>query len=114
MGAASIGNVSVGRVMLEELGFSLESLSHGLVALNILLGAVHNTNEAKLEGVNAARENVECIGTMVHKINLGQNTNCASTEGIDMAGKFESFGVDEIDVGWGDSEDNTVRLGDVF
>jgi hypothetical protein len=51
---------------------------------------------------------------MVHKINLGEDTDCSPAEGIDMAGQLQGFGVDDIDVGGRDSKDDTVGLGNVL
>ena len=112
--AASGSNVAVSGVVLEKVHFVVESLLHGLVALNVLLGAVDYTDEAQLQGVYTARENIECVRSMVHKIKLGQDADGPAAQGIDMAGKLESFRVDNVDVGGGDGEDNAVGLGNVL
>lgn len=114
VGAASDRNVSVGRVVLEEVGLGLKSLFHGLVALDILLRAVDNTNKAELQRVDSTREDVEGVGSMIHQINLGQDTDGPSAERVYMASKLESFRIDNVDIGGGNGKDNTVGLGDVF
>jgi hypothetical protein len=112
--AASGGNVAVGRVVLEEISLGLKSILHRLVSLNILLRSVDHADETKLQRVNSTRENIQSIGAVIHKINLGQNSNGSSAKRVDMTGELEGFGVDDIDVGGRDREDDTVRLGDVF
>ena len=89
--SASGGNVSVCWVVLEKIVLGLESLVHGLVALDILLRAVYDTDETQLEGVDSAGQDVESVGAMVHQVEFCENTNCSSAEGINMAGEFESL-----------------------
>lgn len=114
LGTAAVGNVAVGRVVLEEVVFGLQRLVHGLVALDVLLGTVDDTNEAQLQGVDSAREDIKGVGAVVHEIELGQDTNGAAAEGIDMAGKLERLRVDNVDIGGGDGENDTVGLGNVL
>lgn len=54
MCAAAVGDVAVGRVVLEEIGFGLESLVHRLAALDVLLGAIDDADESQLQRVDAA------------------------------------------------------------
>lgn len=51
---------------------------------------------------------------MIHEVNLCQDTNSPSAKGVNMAGEFEGFRVNDIDVGGRHGEDNTVRLGNIF
>lgn len=112
--AASDGDVAVSRMMLEEICFSLEGILHRLVSQNILLRSVDHTDETKLQGVDAARKNVQSIGAMVHKVDLGQDTDGSSAKRVNVTGKLESFRVDDINIGRRHSENDTVGLGDVF
>jgi hypothetical protein len=51
---------------------------------------------------------------VIHEIQLGENTDCPPTHGVNMAGQLQSFRVDEINVRGRDSKDHAVRLGNVF
>lgn len=89
--AASGRDVSIGGMVLEEVGLVLERVLHWLATLDILLRTVDDTDESKLKRVNTAREDVERIGAMVHQVDLGKNTDSPPAERVDMAGKLESF-----------------------
>jgi hypothetical protein len=51
---------------------------------------------------------------VIHQVQLCQDTDGASSHGVDMAGQLEGLGVDQIDVGRRDSEDDAVGLCDVL
>lgn len=112
--ATSVRNISIRWMVLEEVGFGLEGILHGLVPLDILLRAVDNANESQLQGIDAARENIESVGTMIHQVNFGQDADSTSAERINMTGKFEGLGVDQIHVGRGHGENDAVGLRDIF
>lgn len=112
--AASGGDVAVGRVVLEKVHFVVESLLQGLVALDVLLRAVDNANEAQLQGVDTPRKNVERICSVIHQVKLGQDANGSAAQGIDMTGQLQGFRVDNVDICGRDSQDDTVGLGNVF
>ena len=98
----------------EEVSLGREGVGKRLVALNVLLRTVDDSDEAQLQGVYAARENVHGVCSVIHQIQLGQNTNGASPHGVNMAGQLEGLGVDQIDVCGRDGEDDTVGLCDVL
>jgi hypothetical protein len=85
-----------------------------LGCLNVLLRAIDDTDEAKLQRVHASGENVHGIGAVVHQVQLCQDANRPLAHGIDMAGQLQRLRVHEIDVGRGDGEDDTVGLRDVL
>ncbi len=114
LGAASYRDISIGWMMFEEVCFGLEGFRHWLVCLNILLRSIDHTDEAKLEGINSAREDVQRICAMVHQIQLCLDTNCPSSHRINMARKFESFGIDDVDVRRRHSKDYRIGFRDVF
>ena len=58
----------------EELGFVLQGLSDGDFLVDLLLRATFNAIVTEVEGVNLSLEEVQGIGTLVHQINLGNNT----------------------------------------
>jgi hypothetical protein len=51
---------------------------------------------------------------MIHEVDLCQDTNSPSAKGVNMAGEFKGFRVNDVDVGGRHGEDNTVRLGNIF
>lgn len=99
MGAAPARDVTISWVVLKEFVFGFQSIIHGLVALNILLGTVHHTNEAELQWVHSAGQNVESVGAVVHQVELGEDADGPPAERIHMSGKLQSLRVDEVDIG---------------
>jgi hypothetical protein len=51
---------------------------------------------------------------VIHKIQLGEDTDCPLAHGINMAGQLQRFRVDKINVGGRNGKDDTVWLGDVL
>lgn len=91
LGTATSGDVSIRRMMLEKVDLGLQGLLHGLITLDILLRPVDDTDEAQLERIHPAGEDVEGVGAMVHEVELGQDTDGAPAERVDMAGKLEGL-----------------------
>jgi hypothetical protein len=114
LGSASVRHIPVRRVMLKEVPLGLKGIRELLVALDVLLRSIDDTDETELKRVYASREDVHGIGSVVHEIQLGENTDCPPAHRVDMAGQLQSFRVDKINVRGRDSEDYTVRLGNVF
>lgn len=85
-----MGNGAVGWVILEELCFALESISHGLVDLNISLTSVDNSNKSELERVGSSGKNVERVSSCVHEIQLCQDTDGALCLRIDLTSKLKT------------------------
>jgi hypothetical protein len=73
------------------------------------LTPVHNADEPKLELIHTSGEDVEGVGPCVHQIEFGEDTDCSTALRVDRAGEFKGFGVGEVDVGPGDSEDNALK-----
>ena len=90
----------------EELVLGVECLLHVLLRVDILLTAVHHADEAELERVDAAGEDVDGVGAGVHEVKLGEDADGASALRIDGARELERVRVGEVDVGGGDSEDD--------
>ena len=100
--------------MPEELGLGFEGVLHGLVALNILLRPVHDTDPAQLQGIDATGHDVQSIRTMIHEINLGEHTDGPPSQGVDMAGELQGFGIDDVYVGRGHGQNYAVRFRNVL
>jgi hypothetical protein len=114
LSTAPVRHVPVCWVVSEEVALGLKSIGKRLPFLDIVLRSVDDTNEAKLEGVYAAGQNIHSICSMVHEIQLCEDTNSSLARGVDMASQLQSLGVYEIDVCGGDGENDTVRLRNVF
>ena len=59
----------------EELRFVLQGLSDCDILINLLLRAAFHTIVTEIEWVDFPLEKVQGIGTLVHQINLGNNTD---------------------------------------
>ena len=114
MSSTTRSYIPVGGVVTEEIGFGLERFIHGPVPLDVLLGTVDYTDEAKLQRVDSPRQDIQGIGAMVHQVNFSKDTDGSPTQGVDMPSQLQSFGVDYVDVGGGDGEYNTVGFGNIF
>lgn len=101
-------HISISNMMSEEILFGGKSIRQALVAHDILLTSIHDTNKAEFEWVNTPGKDIQSICTVVHKIELCQDTDCSSALGINLSGEFKGLGVDKIDVGRADGEDDTV------
>lgn len=114
LSTTTIGHVPVCGVMLKEVPLGLQSVRKRSAALDVCLRTVDNTNETKLQRVHTSGQDVHGVCSVVHEIQLGENTNRPLAHRVDMAGQLQCFRVDKIDVRGGDSKDDTVRLGDIF
>jgi hypothetical protein len=82
-------NISIRGMIPEELGLRLECVMHGFVRVDILLAAVHDADEAKLEGIDATRENIKCVRAGVHQVELGEHANRAAALRVNGPRKLE-------------------------
>jgi len=65
--------------------FFLDSLFDWNSIDNILLGSILDSNEAKSECDILSFDHSLCVGTLVHDINLGDNTNSSNTFWIQLS-----------------------------
>jgi hypothetical protein len=114
LSTASVRHIPVCWVVPEEVALSLQSIFKRFSLLDVMLRSVDDTNEAKLERVHTAGQDVHGVCSMVHEIQLCEDTNRPLARGVDMASQLQSLGVYEIDVCGGDGEDDAVWLGNVF
>ena len=66
-------DVPILRMTSEELRLALERVAHALVAVDVPLRAVHDTDEAQLERVHTPREHVERVRARMHQVQLGED-----------------------------------------
>jgi len=101
--------ISIRRVVFEKFCFRLQSLLHWLFDVDILLTAVHDTDEPKLERVDAASENVSSVRSCIHQIKFGQNADGSFALWVDRTSEFERVGVGEIDICGRYGKNHTVK-----
>ena len=87
-GAIFVRNVSISRMIPEELGLGFQGVGHCLVQINVLLTTVNNTNKAQFQGINASSEYIKRIGTSIHKVKFCEHANGATTLRVYRASKF--------------------------
>jgi len=104
----------VAGMCFEETLLSSEGLFNRLVALDITLTAANYTDVAELERDGIASENIVGIGTTVHQIELGDNTDGALAAGIYVTSKLDGIACGKIDVTGSNGEDDSVGLSDVL
>ena len=98
LGAAAVGDIAVRRMVPEEVCLCLERLLHRLIPLDVLLGPIHDTNEAQLKGIHAARQYIQGVGAMVHQVDFCQHADSSPPQRVDMAGQLECLGIDNVDI----------------
>jgi len=103
-----MSDVPVYRVVLEEILLLLPCILHGYVRDNVLLTAVHDTDESELERIGTAGKNVESVGASVHEVEFCQNTQCSQTSRVDGARELEGVRVGEVDIRRRNSEDDPI------
>lgn len=90
----------------EELLLLAAGVFHRQVQVDVLLRTVHHANEPELERVCPTRKNVEGVSASVHEVELGEHTERAKTTGVNRASQLERVRVGQVDVGWGNGEDD--------
>lgn len=114
LSAAASGHVPVSGMHSEKLPLGSKCIGQGLVPLNVLLRAVDDADEAQFQGVDAARENVESVCSVIHEIQLGEDTDGSLSHGVDMTGELQCLGVDQVLVSGRDGKDDAVGFGNVL
>ena len=51
---------------------------------------------------------------MIHQVYLGENTNGSTADRVDMTGKLQGLGIDNVNISGGDGQDNAVGFGDIL
>ena len=103
-------NIPISRMILEKLGLRIPGIFHAFVCVNVLLAAVHATDEAEFEGVDTASKDVESVSACIHQVEFGQDSDCAAALRIDCTREFEGIGVSEVDVGRRDCENYAALI----
>jgi hypothetical protein len=76
-------DISIHRVILKKVLFFPPGIFHRYLRHDILLRTIDHADKAQLERVCPASEDIERVGTSVHKVELGQHAQCAQSAGVD-------------------------------
>ena len=82
-------NIPIRRVRTEELHLLINRVFEWFVRIDILLTAIHDTNESQFQWVDAPGEDVERVRSCVHEVDLGENPDGATTLRVDLTREFE-------------------------
>lgn len=91
--------VPVSRVVPEEFLLFPKSIFHRDIRIDVLLTPVDDSNESQLERIRSAGQDLESIGTGVHEIELGKNTDGSQATRIDCPSQFQGIRIRDVDVG---------------
>ena len=100
--------------VLKELLLLQESLLYGLALGYVLLAAVHDPDDAQLDGDHLALEKVTGIRARIHEVQLGAHHQGAITLGVDLPGQLQGLGGGEVGVGGVDGQYDALRVPDEF
>jgi len=99
-----MGDIPIRWMIPEELRLTVEGVRHALLRVDVLLTSIHDANKAQFQWVHSPSEDIKCIGSCVHKVELRQDTNSASALRINGTGKFQRLRISEIDICRGDCQ----------
>ncbi|KAH3667130.1 hypothetical protein OGAPHI_002779 [Ogataea philodendri] len=105
---AVVSLAAIGWVVLEESSFVVQSLSDGLVVLNILLSSINDRDVSGPQWDDSACQNVNNVGSLVHQIDLGQNTNGSESFRVDLSGQLQTVTIGQILIGSIDGQNDRV------
>lgn len=107
---ASVCEISIRRVISEELFLLPESLLHRQPSIDILLTPIDNPNKPKLQRIRPSRQDIQRVRPGIHQIELGENPNRSQASRIDGSRKFERVRVGNVLVCGRNGEDDCVGL----
>lgn len=85
------GQRSVHGVRLEESVLGLKSISNLLACEDVFLRARDDANVAQPERVDLPLDDVDAVGTFVHEIDFGEDTDRSLALGVDPPCEFQSI-----------------------
>ena len=84
-----VRNITVSMMIVEKLRFALQRVAHAFFGVDVLLTAIDDTDEAQLQWIYTSSEDIQCICTCIHEVELSEYTNCAPALWIDGTGKLK-------------------------
>lgn len=101
-------------MVLEEVLLVLQSVSDRLLVLDVTLTTVDDGDVTQTQRDNPSSENIHNVGSLIHQIDLTQDTDGALSLGVYLARQLQTVGVGQILVGRGHGQDDSVGLADVL
>lgn len=106
--SALVSHRPVGSMSREELLLVLHRVGHGKVGVDVLLRSIDDSDEAEFERVDSTGEDIGSVGSSVHEIELGEDSDGSKASRINGTSELEGIRVGEVDVGWRDGEDDAA------
>ena len=88
-GSIFVRNITVSRMILEELCFAFQRVAHAFFGVDVLLTAVDDADEAQLQWIYTPSEDIQRVCAGIHKVKFCEYTNCALALWIDGTGELE-------------------------
>ena len=85
-------------MIVEKLRFALQRVAHAFFGVDVLLTAIDDTDEAQLQWIYTSSEDIQCICTCIHEVELSEYTNCAPALWIDGTGKLKRVWVGQVNI----------------
>ena len=98
-------------MVLKKLLFVFQCRSDRFGLVDIPLTTIDNGHVTQSEGDDPSGQNVHYIGTLVHQVDLGQDTNSTCTLWVNFASHFQTVRVGQIGISSSDGENDSVGLG---
>lgn len=105
-----VSHMSVGLMTKEKLAFASHCKGDVLSSFDILLRAIHHANVASSQRQQLIFENVTRICSLIHQIQLSDDTDRADSLWVDLLRQLQSVRVCQIRVGGCDGENQTCFL----
>ena len=102
-------DIPIDGMILEKFTLALQGILHALLRIDILLTTSDNTYETEFWWINAISENIQCVRSCVHEVQLRQDTDCVAILGVDGVSEFERFRVGEVNISRGYGQYDTVE-----
>jgi len=100
-------------VRSEEHTFFLDCFLNRDLVNDIFLGSVFYTNEAKSQGDFLVHNHTLCVGSSVHNINFGNDTNSTDTLGIQLLSHLQTIRSGHISISRYDDKNDGTWVGHV-
>lgn len=101
---------AVARVVLKELLLVLERRRDRTGVIDVALRSVDDGDVTETKRNDTTSENVDDVRSLVHEVDLGEDTDRSETFRVNLTSELETVGVSQISVGGGDSQNDRVGL----
>lgn len=102
--------VTVHRVILEEILLFPTSVVHRHILHDVLLAAVDDADKAEFERIGPASKHVERVGACVHEVQLGEHTERPQSAGVDRPRQLQRVRVGQVHIRRRHSQDHPAWI----